>query len=188
MIIMLILSNLSFPSPKLNITWSSLKQWGRSFKKNNLICLSTAKYCNNFRKESTLKWYSENFYIANSVRNSLYWSVAKYFQHLCVTLQESAAEENAVKRRGRPPGSRNKGRSTGTNAGASQQTQRRASRQRSNPKSNAAQEAVVDDPLFIDSEACDTEANGTNSTQSNENDGENYEDDDEDGRYKSVNM
>ncbi|XP_063612740.1 GDNF-inducible zinc finger protein 1-like [Penaeus indicus] len=94
--------------------------------------------------------------------------------------QESAAEETAVKRRGRPPGSRNKGRSSGTNTGASQQTQRRTSRQRSNPKSTAAQEAAVDDPLFIDSEACDAEANGTNTTQ-NENDGENYEEEDEDG-------
>lgn len=143
MIIMLILSNLSFRWTKTMQTLNDIKKF----------------------------WFSK------------FWN--NHSQPWFVTLQESAAEETTVKRRGRPPGSRNKGRASGTNTGASQQTQRRASRQRSNPKSNAAQEAAVDDPLFIDSEACDAEGSGTNTTQ-NENDGENYEEDDEDGRYTLV--
>ncbi|KAK8735196.1 hypothetical protein OTU49_005556 [Cherax quadricarinatus] len=70
--------------------------------------------------------------------------------------QEPDSNETATtKRRGRPPGSRNKARTISTNPQVNHAAPKRSARQRTVQKNNPVQEAAIDDPLYEESDACE---------------------------------
>ncbi|XP_045604768.1 GDNF-inducible zinc finger protein 1 isoform X2 [Procambarus clarkii] len=73
-------------------------------------------------------------------------------------------ESSKTKRRGRPPGSRNKSRTTSSNPQVNHPLPRRTVRQRTVQRVSTVQEDAVDDPLCVESDACEMTVNDSHIT------------------------